>query len=84
MTILHHLPQNYIVSAIIEGFDTIILDLKDKLNSEQYQLCAEIEELLLNGIIGEECELKTDLIDQHYGKATKKIDAPKKTTHRKS
>ena len=60
----------------VEGFDTIILDLKDKLNSEQYQLCAEIEELLLNGITGEECELKTNLIDQHYGKATKKIDAP--------
>ena len=56
----------------VEGFDTILLDLKDKLNSEQYQLCAEIEELLLNGITGEECELKTDLIDQNYGKATKK------------
>ena len=37
----------------VEGFNTIIADLFDKLNSEQYQLCAEIEELLLNGITGE-------------------------------
>ena len=34
----------------LEGFETILEDLKERLNSPQLQLCAEIEELLLNGL----------------------------------
>ena len=34
----------------IEPFDIIINDLNDKISSEQYKICAEIEDLLLNGI----------------------------------
>ena len=35
----------------LEDFETILEYLKDRLNSPQLQLCAEIEELLLNGIV---------------------------------
>ena len=60
----------------LEGFNTIIEDLNSKLSSEQYQLCAQIEELLLNGITGQDKEPVTNLIVKYYGKGTNDKDAP--------
>ena len=50
----------------LDGFETILEDLRDRLNSPQLQLCAEIEELLLNGIVAPNGELKTDIIKRDY------------------
>lgn len=60
----------------VEGFNTIIADLGDKLSSEQYQICAETEKLLLNGITWGKVELKTDLVTECYGTGTNIPDAP--------
>ena len=60
----------------LQGFDTIIEDLDTKESSEQYQLCAEIEELLLNGITGPDKEPVTNLIVKYYGKGIQDNEPP--------
>ena len=62
----------------LEGFETILEDLKDRLNSPQLQLCAEIEELLLNGIVAPNGELKTEIIKRDYTSVDGDNDAPLK------
>ena len=51
-------------------------DLTDRLASPQLKLCAEIEELLLNGILAPDKEVLTVLITEHYGTGTGQINAP--------
>ena len=60
----------------LEGFETILEDLKDRLNSPQLQLCVEIEELLLNGIVAPNGQLKTDIIKRDYTSVYGDKDAP--------
>ena len=43
----------------LEGFETILEDLKGRSNSPQLQLSAEIKELHLNGIVAPNRELNT-------------------------
>ena len=51
-------------------------DLKGRLNSPQLQLCAEIEELLLNGIVAPNAELNTKIIKRDYTAVNGDKDAP--------
>ena len=60
----------------LDGFQTILEDLTDRLTSPQLKLCAEIEELLLNGILAPDKEVLTVLITEHYGTGTGQINAP--------
>ena len=62
----------------LEGFETILEDLKERLNSPQLQLCAEIEELVLNGIVAPNAELKTKIIKREYTDVDGDKDAPLK------
>ena len=62
----------------LDGFETILEDLRDRLNSPQLQLCAEIEELLLNGIVAPNGELKTEIIKRGYTSVDGDKDAPLK------
>ena len=68
--------QIYWKELYVQEFDTIIEDLEAKLSSEQYQLCAEIEELFLNGIIATDEALVKNLITKHYGTGTNKLETP--------
>ena len=54
----------------LDGFETILEDLSERLVSPQLKLCAEIEELLLNGILAPDKEVITVLITEHYGCGT--------------
>ena len=60
----------------IDGFRTILEDLTERLVSPQLKLCAEIEEVLLNGILAPNKEVVTTLITEHYGSGTGHINAP--------
>ena len=62
--------QIYWKELYIQWFDTIIEDLEAKLSSEQYQLCAKIEELLLNGIIETDKDPVKKNITKNYGTGT--------------
>ena len=60
----------------LDGFKTILEDLNERLESPQLKLCAEIEELLLNGILAPDKEVVTVLITKHYGSGTGESNAP--------
>ena len=60
----------------LDGFQKNLEDLTDRLTSPQLKLCAEIEELLLNGILAPDKEVLTVLITEHYGSGTGQINAP--------
>ena len=51
-------------------------DLNERLQSLQLKICAEIEELLLNGNIAPNKEVITVLITEHYGSGTGESNAP--------
>ena len=60
----------------VEAFDTIINDLKDRLDSPLIKVFVEIENVLMNAINSPEIPISINLTDEAYGSRSNKNAAP--------
>lgn len=57
-------------------FHNIISDLKDRLDSTQYKVSAQIEKVLLDGITKDDADPITDLVEEVYGVGVANANVP--------